>query len=286
MGTKYSSQTSSGYNSSPPSDDGSTAESNKVKWSTIKTKLADVVKTLADNINSALVTALNTSARAVSANDSAAATDHWRTIQVTTPSVTISLADATTMTTGYIVTVANQSSGDISVGLATATDTIDTVTNAVQTISAKHARTYIVNAAALGYISQSEATPLMGARFTNSLGADVNLSNTSNYFDGPSVAQGTAGVWFASGTVTLIDTAGSADFDVKLWDGSTVIASAQTQTGAASEKITVSLSGYLTSPPAGNLRISVKDKTSTSGLIKFNLSGNSKDSTISAIRIA
>jgi hypothetical protein len=127
--------------------------------------------------------------------------------------------------------------------------------------------------------------PFVGARLTNSLGADVNLNNTGSYFDGPSVAQGTVGVWLASGTVTLIDTAGSADFDVKLWDGTTVIASAQTQTGAASEKITVSLSGYLASP-AGNLRISVKDKSSTSGLIKFNLSGNSKDSTISVIRIA
>jgi hypothetical protein len=127
--------------------------------------------------------------------------------------------------------------------------------------------------------------PLVGTRKTNSIGADVNLNNTGSYFDGPSVAQGTAGVWLATGTVTVIDTSGSADFDVKLWDGTTVIASAQTQTGAASEKITVSLSGYIASP-AGNIRISVKDKSSTSGLIKFNLSGNSKDSTISAIRIA
>ena len=53
----YTSQSISGYNSSPPSDDGSQTEANRVKWSTIKTKLADAIKTLSENINSALVTA-------------------------------------------------------------------------------------------------------------------------------------------------------------------------------------------------------------------------------------
>jgi len=119
---------------------------------------------------------------------------------------------------------------------------------------------------------------------TASLGADVALNNTANYFDGPSIAQGSAGVWFVSGTVSLTDTAGGANFVVKLWDGTTVIASAGISTTAVNQQISASLSGYI-SAPAANLRISVKDPTSTSGVIKYNASGNSKDSTITAIRI-
>jgi hypothetical protein len=155
MGTKYSSQSTSGYNSSPPVDDGTVSEANKVKWSTIKTKLADVLKTFGEAINTALVTALDQSCRTVTASDSAAATDHNRTIQVTTSSVTITLASATSMAAGYIVSVANQSAGNITVALATATDTIDTVTNTTQTIGPLETRRYIVNTAATGYITAS-----------------------------------------------------------------------------------------------------------------------------------
>lgn len=125
----------------------------------------------------------------------------------------------------------------------------------------------------------------IGSPITNSLSGDVNLNNIANYFDGPSVAQGTVGTWFVSGTVSVWDTAGGANILCKLWDGTTLIATCAGQATAASTAVTISLSGYLTSP-AGNLRISVRDSTSTSGKILFNQSGNSKDSTITAIRIA
>lgn len=124
---------------------------------------------------------------------------------------------------------------------------------------------------------------------TNSLGSDVALNNTGSYFTGPTIAQGTSGTWFASGSVTVGSTAGASSFSVKLWDGTTVIASLSLATSAAigsSGGITTgSLSGYLASP-AGNIRISVQDGATTSGKILFNQSGNSKDSTLSAIRIA
>lgn len=118
---------------------------------------------------------------------------------------------------------------------------------------------------------------------TNSIGADVALNNTANYFDGPSVAQGTTGTWFVSGTVSLLDT-GNASFLCKLWDGTTVIASSETSQTAAFIG-SVSLSGVITSP-AANLRISVRDINTTAGKILFNQTGNSKDSTITAVRIA
>jgi microcystin-dependent protein len=157
MGSKYQSQAASGYAASSPPDDGTVSEANKVKFSTIRSKLTDVLKTFAEAINTALVTALDQSCRTVSASDSAAATDHNRTIQVTTSSVTITLADATTMAAGYIVSIANQSSGNISVALATSTDTIDTVTNAAPALAPYETRRYIVNAAATGYITASSS---------------------------------------------------------------------------------------------------------------------------------
>lgn len=49
----YTQQTASGYNSSPPSDDGTVSEANRAKYATVKTKLADPVKVLADNIDDA-----------------------------------------------------------------------------------------------------------------------------------------------------------------------------------------------------------------------------------------
>jgi len=125
----------------------------------------------------------------------------------------------------------------------------------------------------------SPTASVAASPITNSLGADVALNNTALYFDGPSIAQGTTGTWFVSGTVTIL-TLGRVD--VKLWDGTTVIAS--TQCGYVN-KNTISLSGYIANP-AANLRISVNDSITTGGHIKFDASGNSKDSTITAFRIA
>ena len=105
------------------------------------------------------------------------------------------------------------------------------------------------------------------------------------YYDGPSVAQGTSGTWFVSGTVSLSCGAGGDNWILKLWDGTNVIASGATWTTAGSQYTTVSLSGYTTVAPAGNLRISAAAISRTDCIIAFNKSGNSKDSTISAMRI-
>lgn len=123
---------------------------------------------------------------------------------------------------------------------------------------------------------------------TISLGADVNLSNTATYFDGPSVGVGTTGTWQVSGNVTVYDaTTANAQIYVKLWDGTTVIDSGVVATNVAGGGVaqTVSLSGVIASP-AGNLRISCRDTVTVNGKILFNQSGNSKDSTITAVRIA
>jgi hypothetical protein len=120
---------------------------------------------------------------------------------------------------------------------------------------------------------------------TASLGSNVALNNTANYFDGPSVAQGTSGTWFASGTVTVTVPGGASEIYAKLWDGSTVIASAAAPLYTATAAISISLSGYIASP-TGNIRISCRDISRTDGSMVFNRTGNSKDCTVSAIRIA
>lgn len=136
-------------------------------------------------------------------------------------------------------------------------------------------------------ILKSAGTPFTMTPITNALGANVNLNNTANYFDGPTVAQGTAGTWYVSGKVMVADNAGPAAIWAKLWDGTTVIDSGGVviRTGTTGDYAMIPLCGFITNP-AGNLRISVRDNTSTSGVIAFNQSGNSKDSSITAIRIA
>jgi hypothetical protein len=124
-----------------------------------------------------------------------------------------------------------------------------------------------------------------GSPITNSLSGNVALNNSANYFDGPSVAQGTVGTWFASGTVTLRDSASGATFHVKLWDGTTVIASAVLSTPQTNFSGAASLSGFIANP-AGNLRISAKDISTTSGQITANDTSNGADSTITAIRLS
>lgn len=124
------------------------------------------------------------------------------------------------------------------------------------------------------------------ASVTNTLGSNVALNNTANYFDGPSCAQGTSGTWLASGVVTLTDS-GTApiNFSIKLWDGTTVMASTAVTLNVASGDINCAISGIIASP-AGNIRISVKDASHTTGAIAFNDSGNSKDSTLTVTRVA
>lgn len=52
----YTTQSASGYNASPPADDGSAVAANLVSWANLRTKLTDVLKTFIETVNSAIVT--------------------------------------------------------------------------------------------------------------------------------------------------------------------------------------------------------------------------------------
>ena len=145
-------------------------------------------------------------------------------------------------------------------------------------------RTLVVGAGT-GIAVNADDVAVNLSTLTNSLSADVDLNNTGQFFTGPTVAQGSTGTWWAAGTVTVYDSAGAASIRAKLWDGTTVIASAVVTTSGANATIPISLSGRLASP-AGNIRISVQDGTSTNGKIAANGSGvGNFDSTLTVMRI-
>ena len=105
MGVKYTSQSSSGYDSGSPPDDGTQSEDNKCKWSVIKSSLTDVLETFSDAINTELLAFFDVDTNAIGAGTYTTLTsDNGKTLEVT-GSPTITLGLAATMTTGYEVTI-------------------------------------------------------------------------------------------------------------------------------------------------------------------------------------
>jgi microcystin-dependent protein len=286
VGTRYSSVSVSGFNSGPPSDDGATTEANKVKWSTIKNKLADPLKTALESINTKLVTHVDESARSVSVDDQTIAGDHLRTIQVNTSSVTISLADATTMAAGYVVSISNQSSGNITVALATATDTIDGVTNTTNAIATKETRRYVVNAAATGYLTAANGNAIPAGvvwDFAGSTapggwlecdGSAVSRSTYANLFAAISTTWGTGDgsttfnlpdyrdkVRIGRGTGTV--TASGVDADVDTSNDTLTVASNNTKWVTGMSVVFTLASGTITGLTSGNTYYVIRNNATT-----------------------
>lgn len=157
MGAKYSTTAITGFNSSPPSDDGSQTAANLVTWAGIKTKLADPVKTTVESINSKLVSAFDYSVRQITTSDNTVAGDHMRCVEIApnvSTAVVVSLGDATTMTSVYRVFIKNNSPLNQTVGRVTSSDTIDAVAGNV-TLSPGAGAVFQTNAAATGYLINS-----------------------------------------------------------------------------------------------------------------------------------
>lgn len=208
-------------------------------------------------------------------------------IAANTAAITALTSAVTALTSGTVTTIAGNS------GAFTLNGTSG-ITNTVNDIKLSQGSTSQFGAVKVDGTTITAASGIITAvvpavsltSIQSALGADVSLTNVSSYFDGPSVAQGSSGTWFVSGLVTVLDPGTSpASIDCKLWDGTNVIASTLMRTTNALGGFPVTLSGVITSP-SSNLRISCKDVTATTGKILFNASGNSKDSTICAVRIA
>lgn len=123
MGTKYPGVSISGYNASPPADDGSATEANKTKWATIKTKITDPIKTLAEAIDAALTSAFDYSAVSKTANYTVVAADHMKTIECN-GTFTVTLGAASSLGAGYTVRIKNAGTGEITVD-GNGSETID-----------------------------------------------------------------------------------------------------------------------------------------------------------------
>ena len=117
----------SGYNTSPPSDDGTQAAQNEITWAKHKTKLADPVKTLAEGIDTNVAAAFGkvftNSSSDISTNTTLDGDDIGKTIRVTN-ATTISLTAAATLGDGWAVLVINEG-----------TDTVTIDPNASETIN-------------------------------------------------------------------------------------------------------------------------------------------------------
>jgi hypothetical protein len=181
VGAKYTSQSTSGYNSGPPSDDGTQSASNLITWAGIKTKLADVLKTFGEAINTALVATLNLSARAVSSNDPAVAGDHWRTIEIS-GGATFTILDAATAAAGYVVTICNVGTSNSKITRATAGDFINGVAQDLL-LPPGCAVTLKVNASANGYITDSARNvdlSIVEGRLTLTTGTPVTTADVTS----------------------------------------------------------------------------------------------------------
>lgn len=154
MGARYVSILASGFNASPPSDDGAQSASNLITWAGIKSKLADPLKTQVESINTSLVSAFDYSVRQITTSDSTVAGDHMRTVEIAptaTTGVTVSLGDAATMTNVYRTFIKNSSAHAQTIGRITGGDTIDGVAADV-TLPAGSAVCVTTNNSADGYL--------------------------------------------------------------------------------------------------------------------------------------
>jgi hypothetical protein len=118
---------------------------------------------------------------------------------------------------------------------------------------------------------------------SNALGGNFTLL-VGVLTTGPSVARGSGGTWFASGTVTILNTGGSGDnIAVLLWDGSNLIASGSVNVPAGS-RVSVSLSGFVISP-IGDIAIACEATLTNTCEMVFDSTPWGHDSQVTAFRI-
>jgi hypothetical protein len=199
VGSKYSSQSTSGYASASPPDDGTQVAANLITWSGVRTKLTDVLKTFGEAINTALVSTLDLSARAISVNDTAIASDHWKTLQVT-GATTITLSSAASMGAGYEVGIFNAGASTVTVAPGVPADTINNVSASV-TIPIKGTMIFRTNQALTGYNVVGQSNRIDAGTIN---GATIGATTpSSGVFTTLTVGTGTAGL----GTITKRKTA-------------------------------------------------------------------------------
>lgn len=110
MSNPYSQPTLTGYNSNPPSDDGSEVSTNQVSWAKHKDKLADPLKTFAQAVDSNVATAFGkifgASVSEQSTNYAVQTSDQGAFV-VCTSAITVTLPAAASAGAGFAIAVLN-----------------------------------------------------------------------------------------------------------------------------------------------------------------------------------
>ena len=138
----FTSQTISGYNATPPSNDGAKTSANQVDWDKHKTKLADPIKTLAEAINTAVLAAfakvINTdsseinslagnlafpSASITATSDTITPVRSHHTITMTSTATTVRTIVPTSVTEGTILILKSATGKDVTLRDSTTTAT-------------------------------------------------------------------------------------------------------------------------------------------------------------------
>lgn len=131
MANPYTSQSISGYNSSPPPDDGSNTATNEITWAKHKTKLADPIKTLSEGIDSAAAAAFAKIFGAGTTSTGIAytvlASDQGKLV-IVTAGVTITTPAAAVEGTPFVFGIKNNHSAAITVD-GNGSETIDGAAN-------------------------------------------------------------------------------------------------------------------------------------------------------------
>lgn len=131
MANPYTSQSISGYNSSPPPDDGSNTAANEITWAKHKTKLADPIKILSEGIDSAAAAAFAKIFGAGTTSTGIAytvlASDQGKLV-IVTAGVTITTPAAAVEGTPFVFGIKNNHSAAITVD-GNGSETIDGAAN-------------------------------------------------------------------------------------------------------------------------------------------------------------
>lgn len=133
--------------------------------------------------------------------------------------------------------------------------------------------------------------PLASGVATTFLGADVNLSNTGSWFSGPNTGSiGAAGqTWLIIATGTLIDTAGAARLEARIFDGTTGKPEAGAVSTSLNNEVTVTVHLVVTLSAATTFTLQARDSSSTSGKLLTSVTSAATanvSSFITAVRLA
>lgn len=91
---------------------------------------------------------------------------------------------------------------------------------------------------------------------SNAMSGDVTMTNANQFYDGPSVSL-TAGTWLLVGNIHARQQTGAGNFTAKLWNGTTVIAAAQTTPAGANYLAELPVCGIAIAAGAETWKISL-----------------------------